>query len=222
MLFVSEYDIIVEPYRSIIIILTLILVIGAFLIGVYTMLSSRKSEAKLSKSYFLGIGMFSILFGVGRLIYLIHDYFAPDALDIILWKIATTIVFSGLIFLIFTIETYVYKKTKRVFTVTGLIILVAVIIFERDIARIFIYIGNPLLLLIPFLIYIIILRNSTGAVRKNTIFIIIGMLFFALGQGTALFELVGIMTKEIASIFAPPVSLIGLAILGYGFTSMSL
>ena len=221
MIFTSDYDIIVEPWRSIIVILKIIMVIGALLIGLFTILASRKSEAKLSKYYFLGIAMFSILFGVGRLIYVIHDYYMPDEWDLLLWKIATAIIFGGLIFLIFTIETFVYTKTKRIFTIIGLFILVMVIVLDRDPARIFIYIGNPLLMLVPFFIYVIIIKNSTGEVRKRAAVILVGMLFLALGQGTSLFELVGIMNKEFASMFAPPVTLAGLATVGYGFISTS-
>jgi len=197
------------------------MVIGAFLIGLYVLLASRNPERKLSSKYFIGISIFTIFFGIGRLIYMIHDYYAPDELDILLWKIATAIVFCGLIFLVYTIETFVYTKTKRVFTIIGIFILVMVIISELQIARYFIYAGNIILVVVPFLIYLIIIKNATGVVRKRAIIIVIGMFLLALGQGTSLFELAGIMTKEIASIFAPPVTLVGLAITGYGFISMA-
>lgn len=221
MIFISEYDIIQGPARTIIIALTITLVIGAFLIGLYALLASKNPEKRLGSNYLIGIAIFMIFFGVGRLIYMIHDYFAPDELDLLLWKIATAIVFSGLIFFIYTIETFVYPKTKRVFSILGVIILVIVIVAELQIARYFIYVGNLLLIIVPFLIYLIIIKNSTGVVRKRAIIIIVGMLIFGIGQGTALFELAGIMNKETASIIAPPITLFGLSITGYGLVSMS-
>jgi hypothetical protein len=222
MLFTSEYDIIVEPARSIIVYLSIAMVIGAFLVGLYVLLASRNEEKSLSSKYFIGIAIFSILFGTARLIYLIHDYFAPDSLDLILWKVATSTAFTGFIILVYTIETHVYKKTKRIFSVFGACLLVVVIFAELPIARIAVYIGNPVLMIIPFMIYIIIYKNATGVVRKRALIILIGILFLAVGQGTSLFEnILHIMTKEQASMFAPPVTLAGLAVTGIGFISMS-
>jgi len=222
MQFTSEYDIILEPVRGMIVYLSLAMIIGAFLIGIYVLLASRNPEKSLSSKYFIGITIFFILFGIARLIYLIHDYFAPDTLDIILWKIATSIAFSGFIILVYTIETHVYKKTKRIFSIIGICLLIIVIVADLQIARIAVYIGNPLLLIVPFLIYILIYKNATGVVRNRALIIIIGMLLLALGQGTALLEnVLHIMTKEQASIFAPPVTLAGLTVTGLGFIFMS-
>ena len=222
MLFTSEYDIILEPARSMIIYLSIAMIIGAYLISLYVLLASRNPEKSLSSRYFLGIAIFSGLFGTGRLIYLIHDYFAPDSLDLILWKIATSIAFIGMIILVYTIETFVYKKTKRIISMLGAGLLVVLIIAELQIARYAVYAGNLIMVVVPFLIYIIIYKNATGVVKKRALIIIIGMLLLALGQGTSLFENVfHIMTKEQASMFAPPVTLAGLAITGIGFISMS-
>lgn len=221
MIFISEYDIITEPARSLIIYLTIGMVIGAFLISFYALISSRKSNRKLSSNYLIGIAVFFLFFGVGRLIYMIHDYFAPDSLEIILWKIATVVIFCGLTVFIYTLETFIYKKTKHIFSIIGVFILFMVIILELDFARFFIYAGNLILLIVPALIYIIMIRNSTGDVRKWSIVILIGMVIFAVGQGTALFEIVGLMDIISSSIFAPPVTLAGLVVLGYGLISMS-
>ncbi|MHA1344395.1 MAG: hypothetical protein ACTSQG_10430, partial [Promethearchaeota archaeon] len=178
-------------------------------------------DKSLSSKYLIGISIFFVFFGIGRLIYMIHDYFAPDELDIILWKIATIIVFSGFIFFIYTLETFVYTKTKRIFTLIGVFIIIMVIISELQLARYFIYAGNLILLIVPLMIYLILIKNATGVVRKRALLIIIGILIFGIGQGTALFELFGIMDKVTASIFAPPITLVGLVILGYGLISMS-
>ena len=78
MLFSSDYDGIVDPIRSLIVYLTIAMVIGAYLIGIYVLAASRNPEKNLSSKYFIGIGSFSILFGTGRLIFMIHDYFVPD------------------------------------------------------------------------------------------------------------------------------------------------
>ncbi|MHA1294896.1 MAG: hypothetical protein ACTSQJ_19855, partial [Promethearchaeota archaeon] len=121
----------------------------------------------------------------------------------------------------YTLETFVYTKTKRIFTLIGVFIIIMVIISELQLARYFIYAGNLILLIVPLMIYLILIKNATGVVRKRALLIIIGILIFGIGQGTALFELFGIMDKVTASIFAPPITLVGLVILGYGLISMS-
>jgi hypothetical protein len=227
MLLTSEYDIIVDPARSMIIYLTIAMVIGAYLIGLYVLLASRNPEKSLSSKYFIGLAIFAILFGTGRLIYMIHDYFSPDIIgdinmDVLLWKIATATAAGGMIFLVFTIETFVYKKTKRIFTIIGACLLIIVIVAEFQIARYASYATTVILAIVPFLIYITIYKNATGVVKKRALIILIGMILLALGQGTSLFDnVLGIMTKEQASMFAPPVTLAGLAITGIGLISMS-
>ena len=119
-------------------------------------------------------------------------------------------------------ETYVYQKTRHAFTVIGIILfLLYLIITDRQIARIISYINNIVLLLPAFIIYIYLAKNASGSIRKNSIIILIGMSILTVFQSTGIFEMAGLMDKTFASIIAPPSSLIGLTILGYGLIAIS-
>ena len=50
MFFISEYDIITEPARSMIVYLTIGMVIGAFIIAIFALLASRSPEKKMSSN----------------------------------------------------------------------------------------------------------------------------------------------------------------------------
>lgn len=222
MLLVSDFDILTEPVRSIIILLQLALAIGCIIIGIIAIISSKNSEMSMSKSYLLGIATFFILIGGSRMILVHHDYYAADDLDLILWKIANIIILGGFTFLTYTIETHVYQKTKHIFSVIGAILTVTYAIMpDKGIATILLYVATILLIILPVFIYIIMAKNATGTLRKRAMIILIGMIILLVAQGTGLFENLGLMTREQASIFAPPFSLLGLVICGYGFITMS-
>lgn len=222
MLFVSAYDVIPEPTRTIVMVLQSILAIGCILIGAIALSYTKKSGKELSKSYFLGISIFFVLVGLARAVLVYHDFFASDEFDILLWKIANIIVLTGFTFLSYTIETHVYKKTKHAFTLIGAVITGAfALIWDKSIATIIMYIGTVLLILLPLIIYIITAKKSVGEIRKRAMIIIVGIFILLVAQGTGLFEMIGIMDKVVASIFGPPTALLGLTICGYGFISMA-
>ena len=73
MLFSSEFDVIVDPARSLIITLSIILIVACYIGGLYALIITRNPEEGLSRKYFVGISLVAILFGTGRMIYLLHD-----------------------------------------------------------------------------------------------------------------------------------------------------
>lgn len=223
MLYSSDFDIIVDPARSLIINLTIILIVACYIGGFYSYIITRSPEEGLSRKYFVGLSLVAILFGTGRLIYLIHDYYLPNYIgslnvDVLLWKIGSTISSLGGLLLVYIIETYVYKKTKHIITLTGIVLTGLVIIVDYPMpAKLIATITNIMLVSIVFIIYIGIYKNSTGVVRRNALIILIGLTILTIGQSTALFsDVLGVMTVEQSSIFAPPVTLAGLIILGTG------
>lgn len=221
MLFVSDFDVIPEPTRTIIMMLQLILGIGCIIIGFLCLISMKKKNLSISKAYFFGIPLFFMLVGIARLIFVYHDFFAPDSLDILLWAIAQSIVLSGFISMNYVIETFIYKKTKRIFTIIGIVLTLTYIILvplDKFIATMVLY-GATVLLTVPALIiYCIVAKEGAGVVRKKAIVILIGLTCMILAAGTGLYELIGVMNKLTASTFGPIMALVGLSILGYGFT----
>lgn len=221
MLFVSDYDVITEPYRSLIITLQILLVIGCISICFLTFLKLKKKDPNIKKSYFLGIPLFFLLVGLARIFLIYHDYFAWDKLDSPLIFIANSIFLTGFIILNFFIETNVTKKTHYLFTILGIIFTVLHISFispNKALSSLFFYFAVSSQVIAPLGVYLIVAKNGRGEVKLKATIIVLGLLVLILSQSTGIFELLGFMDRISSSIFAPPVALIGLTILGYGFT----
>jgi hypothetical protein len=185
------------------------------------MFSMKKKGGSKGRTYLFGILMFFFLLGVARGILVYHDFFAGDDLDVLLWGLANSIILIGFLLLNYTIETYIYKKTKHLFTTLGLILTISYIIFimlDKSIASLILYVVTALLVFPPMIIYLIVAKGSVGAVRKKAVIIMIGLFIIIISSLTGVFETVGIMDKITASIFGPPTALIGLMICGYGYT----
>jgi len=124
MLFVSDYDVIVEPARTIIILLNIMFVVGCVMLSIMTILLFKKKNPNMKKSYFFGIPLFLLLIGISRGILLYHDFYASDDADLLLWATANLIIIAGFISLNYTIESDVYTKTKHFFTILGTLLFV--------------------------------------------------------------------------------------------------
>lgn len=222
MLFVSAFDIITEPTRTIIMVSNFIFAIGCIILGLIALIYLKKPEKQVSKNYFIGLMIFFIIMGVARSIFIYHDFYAADDLDFLLWKIANIIVLVGFTILSYIIETHVYKKTKHLFTVIGIFFVILYsVILEKTIATYVIYAATATMIILPFILYLIIARQATGVLKKRAIVILIGMLILIIGQGTGLFVTIGILDETISLIIGPIIGLAGFILVGYGFLTMN-
>ncbi len=221
MLFVSDYDVIPEPLRTYIIVMQLLVAIVSFLIGLIVLFVLKRKDPNMKKSFFFGIPLFFILVAIARGIFVYHDFYAPDSMDIPLWVMANMIVLVGFILLNYTIETHVYNKTKHIFTILGIaltgIYLVAVIFITKFIASIILYVANASQMLAPCAIYLIVSRKSTGVLRTKGIIILTGLFILIASQLSGIFSLFGVLDRIATSVFGPIAALIGFTVLGYGF-----
>ncbi len=232
MLLVSGYDDIIGFNRDFIVYSFLALVIGAFIIAILTLMKRRTTEVRASKFYLLGISLFAALFGLGRLVFVIHDYFTPDPISSLVYLVGSVVTLGGLTILAFTIEKFIFPKTKKLITIFGVVCLVVMILASvialttgdisiyalyTNIAK-YAYIGSQAILTaLPFFIYIYIAKISTGAVRKQAMFIILGiiMLFISIIGGAVLSNL-KVLDHVGSQLFGIAFSLIGLILLSYG------
>jgi hypothetical protein len=217
MLLVSGYEGITGINRIFIVYSFLALIIGAFIIAILTLMKRRTTEVRASKFYLLGISLFAALFGLGRLIFLIHDYYTPDELGSLVYLIGSIVTLSGLTILAFTIEKFIFQKTKKLITIFGVICLVVMVFTTGDISK-YAYIGGQAIVTaLPFFIYIYIAKISTGAVRKQAVFIILGivMVFISIIGGAVLSNL-HVLDQTGSQLFGIVFSFIGLILLSYG------
>ncbi len=221
MLFVSDYDVIPEPARTAIILMQVAVAVVSVIIGVLIYFSIKKKDPNRSRSYFFGIPLFFILVGIARTVFVYHDFFAPDLIDIPLWLVANIIVLSGFIMLNYTIETHIYPKTKHAFTIIGIVLVVlyviAVFVTTKFVASLILYLANASQIFAPFGIYLIVAKQSTGDVKKKALIILTGLTILIVSQLTGIFSLFGILDRITTSLFGPIAALIGFSITGYGF-----
>lgn len=225
MLLVSDYDVIPEPARSIIIMLQIMVAVGCVIIGFIALYSFKKKDPNMSKTYFFGIPLFFLLVGIARFILVYHDFYAVDALDLVLWATANLIILTGFIILNYIIETTVYTKTKHIFTLLGILFTssytIAAIFLEKIFPTLILYAAMIISVIPPIAIYLIVAKGATGEVKRRATIIVVGILILVVSQATGLFELVMLMDRVSSSIFGPPTALIGICILAYGLITMS-
>ncbi len=174
----------------------------------------------VSRNYFAALSAFTILLGLSRLVLAYHDYFADDTYDMILWLLGSALLLIGLTILCFTIERYMFTKTRKAITITGTIIIVAFLLSfnMKTIATVLLYAGNILLVLLPFFIYVYIAKISTGSVRTQALIIITGIIIMLVGQfGGNLLFLVGVIDRLWSQIMGVTMAFVGMVVLTYGF-----
>ena len=180
----------------------------------------KKRDPNIRKSYLFGFPLFSILIGLQRAILIYHDYYAPDNQDMVLILIANSMILSAFIVFNYTLESNVYTKTHHFFTLIGIIFIILYLIFlllDKLASTIVLY-AAIFSQVIPIIgIYIIVARNSQGNAKKRALIILLGIIVLLISQSTGLFMLVGLMDRISSTAFAPPVSLVSIVILGYGF-----
>ncbi|TFG00572.1 MAG: hypothetical protein EU541_01810 [Promethearchaeota archaeon] len=194
--------------------------IGLLTIAIVAFIYWRKSyfDEERSKFYVIGIGIFFSLVGIYRFLFFYHDFFAPDALGHLLWKISTGFLLISLVILNFIIERYIYRKTKYIITIIGgILIILFIIIVDPNTARIIAQIGSLFLIIFPLLIHCIIAIRGSGWIRKKAIIISIGIIIIIIGTfGMFILEILGV-PKRLTLIIGHPLSLLGYIIAGYGF-----
>ena len=221
MFFVEAYTSLPEPAKTLIFIFQIIWGIGCFILGILAMYYMKKTEMKSRKNYYLGLSMIFLLVGISRIIFTYHDFIAPEELDIPLWKVASTINLIGLLFMSYMIETYVYKKSKHLVSIIGVCLIVLfIVITDVTLSKVFLYIGNALMLILPFLLYLFVMINTSGVIRKRAAIIVVGMIILMIGTLFSVFVLMNLLDNTTSLILGPPFTLTGFIIIWYGFITM--
>lgn len=159
-----------------------------FLSFLLFLLKAKKLETKSQKNVYLGYGLFSLLFGLTRLFFIL-SWLCGDAFEgcsdfyLILGYLIGTL---ATIIIIYILETYLLK-TKKI--LTGITIIVFCIILialfgltSRGIALTMIYILLPVVIGAISMSYIYFIIKSTGTSRKKAIGAFGGLLLLFIGH----------------------------------------
>ncbi|MHA1334831.1 MAG: hypothetical protein ACTSPW_03665 [Promethearchaeota archaeon] len=130
--------------------------IGIFFTSfVLFILKALKLEMKSQKKIFQGYGIFSLFFGITRIIFIIGVYI-PEQYDFY-----TTLGYItgilGILYWLYVIETYLITNTKKIFMLL------------------------PFAIVAIFMLYIYLIIKTTGIVRKRTIWLVIGLVILVIG-----------------------------------------
>jgi hypothetical protein len=156
--------------------------IGLFFLGAVLFLRKAMKELRsreISYIVYIAYGIFLIGMGLTRVFFLIA-FFIPDLYDFytILGYISAI---SGLVFWLYVVETRLVKKTKKILTITSLIIfgisiLALLGLADRYLALEIQYILMPVALGAIFILYLYLITKSTGTVRTKVVWILIGII----------------------------------------------
>ncbi len=164
----------IEFILWIIVIIFLFVYFGLFLI------KGLKDESKSSRYFFIGVSIFFICTGIQRILSLIYDFFYAE---MSLLFIITLLNIVGIIPLLFHLESSVVKS-KRIISILSVILVIVYIIanffFGNDRIIMYYFFIPPFLLAVESVgaIYIYLVLKSSGQVRKNALYIIIGLANF--------------------------------------------
>ncbi|MHA1281749.1 MAG: hypothetical protein ACTSQP_04515 [Promethearchaeota archaeon] len=159
--------------------------IGIFFTSfVLFILKALKLEMKSQKKIFQGYGIFSLFFGITRIIFIIGVYI-PEQYDFY-----TTLGYItgilGILYWLYVIETYLITNTKKIFMIItsvafGIALIALIGQASRYFALMLIYILLPFAIVAIFMLYIYLIIKTTGIVRKRTIWLVIGLVILVIG-----------------------------------------
>ena len=195
--------------------LWIIVVFLSFLGGIIFIIRGIKTQIKIQKGLYLGMGLLLIFLGIMRIFYIIAVRTEVDYDTITEFGYLFEIL--GLICLIFEFERYLIKKSKYSLTILNLfgfcLISISIIgLISRDISRIGSTIISTANTIIIMALFILVIIRSVGIVKKRSKISFIGIILTFLGNFCDSELIYGIWTKQ-PLIFSPILIILGLIIL---------
>jgi hypothetical protein len=200
-------------------------IIAVYIIGLIFFLRAKHSTVISQKWFFRSFGLFLVFMGLTRISF-VFAYFIEPYYNLLL---AAGYAFASvaLLPLVFTLEKWMFPQTKKFFSIVGVTLTVLSFYFvifqatDSEISRMIQNIGMPIMILAFLMLYIFMIRVSTGSVRKKAIRTLLGIIIFVAGillDSEGLLESVYIaagMSLVIPVMFISPIVFaIGLIIIG--------
>jgi len=182
-----------------------------------------KGDVKSQKQVFYGYSLFYFMYIITRILFIFSDIARINHSSYYDTFVSGAYIFTAiaLLMMISTIEKYLIKKTKRIFTfivLAGLIFILVLFFistFEEGILSILRTINTLIMLiggLLIFILYSMLVKYSVGTLRRNSIFSLIGIITIALGMVSDMDAL-----STVIPLYIPPIIVsIGAIIFGVG------
>ncbi len=158
-----------------------------YISGIIFLVRATRAEAKVSKQWYLAYAFFSFFYATTRLLFNLAVEFGmgtpgPEEYDF--WcNLGYIFAIGGAIGILYVAEKNIITSTRKICTimlVVGLIasILGVVGVYSREITLIITYGVSLLATVLILFIYIVMIRNSTGSLRKKTLGAFIGIIIW--------------------------------------------
>ena len=211
--------------RTYLLIAFIVILIAGFLL---LMIKAKKVETIQTKRIYQGYALFGLCYAFTRIFFLFSDYEIAKNLGVAttlhntLVVAAYAVTFASLVFIFYVLEKHLLNR-KLIFMsiaiITFIIDIIALIltmleidvfgIEANNIALYSQYIAAPILALAIFLLYITIMRNSTGDVKKRATKSFIGLFLIILGIVIDMDLMSALGIDQIRYILAPILFIVG-------------
>ena len=173
--------------KEIIFFIELTVVIIDFFCAFIMLKKTLKIELKITKKYFSGATLFFFTHSICRTIFLFWSYYSKD---MIFFNWGSFLGLLAVIFIVYSMETAIFTKSKHFFTFFGLgclCFLVIAMFIEYDLMGLSLvlwaqYAGLLVLGTVIVLVYFSFIFKSTDTVRNHFILMFIAALLFCLGE----------------------------------------
>ena len=193
-----------------------VVIVDYIISGIMLIKTIQIREAVSKKKYFMGLTLFFISHSTCRLFFMLDDYIYEETGIQIFTIIASFLGVLSLVFIVIVIETVIFKKSKYIFSMIGVVGLffdALDIIFLTN-NRYWVQISiNLCLAVFIVLIYISHIFLSTGIIRRHFTVFTIGIILFSLGELGSINQVYSLF--PLALILAPIFMLAGLIVLFY-------
>ncbi len=213
-------DLMADPiwgyYRGINLMLWLLAIGLMYGIGIVFWIRSKRSGVIPSQSWMLkSFALFFFLQGATRIVFTI-SYFIEPYYNLLL-ALGYAFGAVALLPLVFTIEKWSVPQTRRFFTILGIVIGLISFYFviensQSELSRMIQNFAMPVMMVLFLILYLWMIKNSTGVVRKKAILALVGALIFVIG--ILLDSETFIESMPIIFHFAPIMFMVGEIIIG--------
>ncbi len=160
-------------------------------LGILFVYKAKKQELEASKRIKLAFGLFGIFFGVCRVFFILmfQAFTNPDVNYNLLANIAYSFGMIGFTCLIWALEKAKYETRYffliglaiTILTMVGILLNILNVLVIREFILIVIMLGTPIAGFFIVILYIQLIRMSTGTIRKRSIYSLAGFLIMVVG-----------------------------------------
>jgi hypothetical protein len=162
-----------------------------FITGITFLFNVRDQKIENLKRINLGLGMFSIMYGLTRVIFILmfQDFTNPEENYDFLASVAYSLGIFGFTFMIWSLERETFKTRLfslisfllSIITVICTIIVYYGITVVREIALIIIMVGSPFVAIMLLLIHVSLISKLMGTIKRKFIYSFSGMFIMFIG-----------------------------------------